>query len=705
MNREEAKKRATELVEQMTVEEIASQLRFDAPAIERLGIPAYNWWNEGLHGVARAGVATMFPQAIGLGATFDEELLKEVGDVISTEARAKYNFQSADGDRDIYKGITLWSPNVNLFRDPRWGRGHETYGEDPYLISRLGVNFIEGLQGDGEYLKTAACAKHFAVHSGPEALRHHFDAKANLKDMWETYLPQFEACVVEGKVESVMGAYNRTNGEVCCAHSYLMEDVLRGRWGFEGHFVSDCWAVRDFHENHKVTASPEESVKLALEKGCDLNCGCTYQKIMDAYDEGLINEELLKRSAIRLFTTRFLLGMFDKTEFDSISIEEIESKEHLAVSSRAAKESLVLLKNDGILPLNKDRIKTIGVIGPNANSRASLIGNYHGTSSRYITVLEGIQDYVGDDVRVFYSEGCHLFAPKTEFLAFDYDRLSEAKAVAAASDVVVLCIGLDESLEGEEGDTGNAYSSGDKNSLKFPPSQIKLLETLIETKVPLIVCSMAGSAMDLDMADKSANAIVQAWYPGARGGREVAELLFGDYSPSGKLPVTFYRDEDLKDMPDFEDYSMKGRTYRYIEKEPLYPFGYGLTYADVSINSASLEEGGNFDKASQEGITVSVSISNKSDIATEEVLQVYVHVNGTKDEVLNTKLAAFKRISAGANEDKNLAIEIPAFAFTTVNDEGIRSVTGNGADIYVGFAGPDSRSEALTGKKCISLKL
>ena len=705
MNREEAKKRATELVKQMTVEEIASQLRFDAPAIERLGIPAYNWWNEGLHGVARAGVATMFPQAIGLGATFDEELLKEVGDVISTEARAKYNFQSADGDRDIYKGITLWSPNVNLFRDPRWGRGHETYGEDPYLISRLGVNFIEGLQGDGEYLKTAACAKHFAVHSGPEALRHHFDAKANLKDMWETYLPQFEACVVEGKVESVMGAYNRTNGEVCCAHSYLMEDVLRGRWGFEGHFVSDCWAVRDFHENHKVTASPEESVKLALEKGCDLNCGCTYQKIMDAYDEGLINEELLKRSAIRLFTTRFLLGMFDKTEFDSISIEEIESKEHLAVSSRAAKESLVLLKNDGILPLNKDRIKTIGVIGPNANSRASLIGNYHGTSSRYITVLEGIQDYVGDDVRVFYSEGCHLFAPKIEFLAFDYDRLSEAKAVAAASDVVVLCIGLDESLEGEEGDTGNAYSSGDKNSLKFPPSQIKLLETLIETKVPLIVCSMAGSAMDLDMADKSANAIVQAWYPGARGGREVAELLFGDYSPSGKLPVTFYRDEDLKDMPDFEDYSMKGRTYRYIEKEPLYPFGYGLTYADVSINSASLEEGGNFDKASQEGITVSVSISNKSDIATEEVLQVYVHVNGTKDEVLNTKLAAFKRISIGAKGEETLAVTIPAFAFTTVNDEGIRSVTGNGADIYVGFAGPDSRSEALTGKKCISLKL
>ena len=705
MNREEARKRATELVEKMTTEEMASQLRFDAPAIERLGIPEYNWWNEGLHGVARAGVATMFPQAIGLGATFDEELLKEVGDVISTEARAKYNFQSAEDDRDIYKGITLWSPNVNLFRDPRWGRGHETYGEDPYLISRLGVNFIEGLQGDGEYLKTAACAKHFAVHSGPEALRHHFDAKATMKDMWETYLPQFEACVIEGKVESVMGAYNRTNGEACCAHSYLMEDVLRGKWGFEGHFVSDCWAVRDFHENHKITASPEESIKLALEKGCDLNCGCTYQKIMDAYDEGLVDDELLKRAAVHLFTTRYMLGMFDETEYDSIPFDVIECNEHLKVASRAAKESFVLLKNDGILPLDKNKIKKIGVIGPNANSRASLIGNYHGTSSRYITVLEGIQDYVGDDVRVYFSEGCHLFGPKTDPLSRDYDRLAEAKAVAANSDVVVVCLGLDETLEGEEGDTGNAYSSGDKRDLKLPPSQIKLLETLIATKVPLIVVTMAGSAIDLSLADENANAVIQAWYPGARGGREVAELLFGDFSPSGKLPVTFYRDEDLKDMPDFEDYSMKGRTYRFIEKDPLYPFGYGLSYADVKITDASFKETKSFDEAAKEGITICVKAANASAIETEDVLQVYVHVNGTKDEVLNTKLAAFKRVKIGANEEKTFEITVPAYAFTTVDDEGVRSVTGNSADIYVGFNGADKRTEVLTGTRAAVLKI
>ncbi len=703
MNREEAAKRAEELVGKMTVEEMASQLRFDAPAVERLGIPEYNWWSEGLHGVARAGVATMFPQAIGMGAAFDEELLKEVGEVISTEARAKYNFQSALGDRDIYKGLTIWSPNVNLFRDPRWGRGHETYGEDPYLITKLAINFIEGLQGDGEYLKTAACAKHFAVHSGPEALRHRFDAKATLKDMWETYLPQFEACVREAKVESVMGAYNRTNGEPCCAHSYLMEEVLRGKWGFEGHFVSDCWAVRDFHEEHKITASPEQSIKLALEKGCDLNCGCTYQKILDALDEGLIDESLIKRAAIRLFTTRFLLGMFDKNEYDDIPFEKIECKEHLEVAAKATRESLVLLKNNGILPLDKNKIKKIGVIGPNADSRSSLIGNYHGTSSRYITVLEGIEDYVGEDVRVFFSEGCHLSEPKTQFLAREYDRLSEAVAVARNSDVVVLCLGLDETLEGEEGDTGNEYRSGDKKDLELPEPQIRLLETIIETKVPFIVCVTAGSALNLSLADKYADAVVQAWYPGARGGIEVAKMLFGEFSPSGKLPVTFYR--DLEGMPEFEDYSMKGRTYRFLEKEPLYPFGYGLSYADMAITDVKASGSSNFSRASKDGISFNVTVKNESAIPAEEVLQAYVHVNGTPDEVPNAKLSAFKRIRLLADEEKIIEITIPAYAFTTVNDEGIRSVTGNNADIFIGFSGPDKRSEELTKTKIFKTQI
>ena len=327
--RARARERAKALVAQMTVEEQASQLRYDAPAIERLGVPEYNWWNEALHGVARAGTATMFPQAIGLGAAFDEELMEKIGDAIAVEARAKYNEQSKRGDRDIYKGLTFWSPNVNIFRDPRWGRGHETYGEDPYLTSRLGVHFIHGLQGDGPVMKAAACAKHFAVHSGPEALRHEFDAVASKKDMEETYLPAFEVCVREGGVEAVMGAYNRTNGEPCCASHTLISEYLRGKWEFQGHFVSDCWAIRDFHERHHVTKNALESAKMALEAGCDVNCGCTYQRIVDAYRAGKIEKSWITRSCVRLFTTRFLLGMFDKTEYDEIPYTEVESPAHL----------------------------------------------------------------------------------------------------------------------------------------------------------------------------------------------------------------------------------------------------------------------------------------------------------------------------------------------------------------------------------------
>ena len=450
--REQARKRAEELVGQMTLDEKASQLRYDAPAIPRLHIPAYNWWNEALHGVARAGTATSFPQAIGMAAAFDEELMKDVGDAIALEGRAKYNTYSRQGDRDIYKGLTFWSPNVNIFRDPRWGRGHETYGEDPYLTGRLGVNFIKGLQGEGPVLKAAACAKHFAVHSGPEDLRHEFDAIVSDKDLWETYLPAFEDCVTEGEVEAVMGAYNRTNGEPCCGHSVLMEDILRGQWGFQGHFVSDCWAIRDFHTGHMVTDTAPESAALALKKGCDVNCGNTYLHILKAYQLGLVTEEDITQAAVRLFTTRYLLGLFDETEYDKISYDVVECKENRELAAKAARESMVLLKNDGILPFNREQVKTIGVIGPNADSRRVMIGNYYGTSSYYTTVLEGIREVAGDEVRVLYSEGCHLYKDRLEGLAMRQDRLSEAMIVAENSDVVVLCLGLDETLEGEEMD-------------------------------------------------------------------------------------------------------------------------------------------------------------------------------------------------------------------------------------------------------------
>ena len=703
-NREEAKRRAKELVAKMTVEEKASQLRYDAPAIPRLNVPAYNWWNEGLHGVARAGIATSFPQAIGIAASFDKELLNEIGNVISVEGRAKYNAYSSREDRDIYKGLTFWSPNVNIFRDPRWGRGHETYGEDPYLTGELGEAFVEGLQGDGEYLKAAACAKHFAVHSGPEAVRHHFDAEVNDKDLWETYLPAFEKLVKNAEVEAVMGAYNRTNGEPCCGHKVLMEDILRGQWGFEGHYVSDCWAVRDFHTNHMVTATAEESAALALKTGCDVNCGNTYLHMLSAYQQGLVTEEDITIAAERLFTTRFLLGMFDETEYDKIGYDKIECKEHLALADRATAEGVVLLKNNGLLPLKKEEIKSIGVIGPNANSRVALVGNYHGTSSRYITVLEGIQDEVGDDVRVYYSEGSHLFKDRLEHLGWRQDRISEAVNVALNSDVVVLCVGLDETLEGEEGDTGNSYASGDKVDLLLPEVQRELIEAVMKVGKPTIVLNMTGSAMDLRYEQEHADAIMQVWYPGARGGKVIADLLFGKLSPSGKLPITFYN--DTADLPAFEDYSMKGRTYRYLESEPLYPFGYGLSYGDADItsvecNGQKVEAGVTVSANTAEGMTISVEIENKSNMELGEVVQIYIKDMDSTYATTNGKLCGFARVNVPAGEKVNVAVPMDKDTFTVVNDAGQRLVDGKKFTVSVGFGQADARTKALTGKEAV----
>lgn len=723
----------------MTLEEKAEQLKYGAPAIERLGVPAYNWWNEGLHGVARAGVATMFPQAIGMGAAFDSELMEQVGDVIATEGRAKYNAYSEEGDRDIYKGLTFWSPNVNIFRDPRWGRGHETYGEDPYLTGELGKAFVEGLQGDGEYMKAAACAKHFAVHSGPEALRHKFNATVTKKDMWETYLPAFEKLVKEAKVESVMGAYNRTNGEPCCGSTTLIREILRGEWKFEGHFVSDCWAIRDFHTQHMVTDTAEESAAMALKAGCDVNCGNTYLHLMKAYEQGLITEEDITQAAERLFTTRFLLGLFDETEYDKIGYDKIECKEHLRLADQATAESVVLLKNSGILPLDRNKVKTIGVVGPNANSRAALIGNYHGTSSRYITVLEGIQDAAGEETRVYYSEGCHLFKDKVENLSAGPDRISEAVAVAKHSDVVILCVGLDEGLEGEEGDTGNSYASGDKVDLLLPQPQRRLLEAMVKTGKPVILINMTGSAMDLKYAHEHCAAVLQAWYPGARGGRVIADILFGEISPSGKLPVTFYR--DTEELPDFEDYSMKGRTYRYFTGTPLYPFGYGLTYSDVTLDSVdccgrnvtgqsvevqaahertgqSAEEQSTHDHAGQSvevqaaysrdgeaAFDLTATVSNRGAAATDEVIQVYIKAEDSVHATPAPRLCGFARVSLQPGETKRVKVPVDRDAFTVVNEEGERLVDGTRFTVSTGFGQPDARTRELTGKECILTRI
>ena len=711
MTREEARKKAETLVNMMTLEEKASQLRFDSPAIDRLSIPAYNWWNEALHGVARAGQATVFPQAIAMAATFDDEIVEKVGEIVSTEARAKYNAVTEYGDRDIYKGLTMWSPNVNIFRDPRWGRGHETLGEDPYLTSKLGAAYVRGLQGDGECLRTAACAKHFAVHSGPEAIRHEFDAKASRKDMHETYLPAFEECVKEAKVEAIMGAYNRTNGEPCCAHTELMENILRGEWGFEGHYVSDCWAIRDFHEHHMVTKTVEESAALALKKGCDVNCGNTYIHMLKAYNEGLVTDEDITRACIRLYTTRFMLGLFDSSEYDNIPYEKVECKEHRDYAIEVASKAMVLLKNDDFLPVNKNALNTIGVIGPDANSRVALIGNYHGTASRYTTILEGIQDEVGANTTVLYSQGSHLYLDRVEPLSLKNDRLAEAQVVAEHSDMVVLVLGLDETLEGEEGDTGNSYASGDKVDLNFPESQMELARAVINTGKPIVLAVMTGSAMDLSFANEASNvkAIVQVWYPGAEGGKAFADILFGKRSPSGKLPITLYN--SLDELPEFTDYSMKGRTYRYMEHEAQYPFGFGLTYGRVSVKSAEINiealKAAGSDASAYEATTaeMTVVIKNESTRALEEVIQIYIKDNESQLAVRNHSLCAFKRVALAAGEEKTVILPVSGKAFLEYNEEGKRVLDSKSFTLFAGVSQPDEHSVKLCGVEPVEVEV
>ncbi len=496
-----------------------------------------------------------------------------------------------------------------------------------------------------------------------------------------------------------MGAYNRTNGEPCCGHSYL-QDIIRDKWGFEGHIVSDCWAIRDFHENHKVTKTIEESAALALKKGCDLNCGCTYVYLMDAYNKGLVSEEDIRKAAVRLFTTRFMLGMFDETEYDNLTYLDVETKENLAVAKRASDESIVLLKNNGILPLDPDDKKVIAVIGPNADSRACLIGNYYGTSSEYITALEGIRNAAGDDIRILYSEGCDLCLTKPDNLSREYHRIAEAKAVMNRADLVVLVIGLNENLEGEEGDEGNQYKSGDKPDLLFPRTQRKLIDTVIASGKPFITVVMAGSAMDLSVLNDKSSAVLQAWYPGARGGADVADILFGDVSPSGKLPLTFYYSSD--DLPGFKDYSMKNRTYRYFEGTPLYPFGYGLTYGDCYVKPENHLEMENGDTTDTLNAKLTVTVANDGKVDTDEVVQVYIKDIDSEFATTHPKLCGFKRVHIAAGSETEVTITLDKNAFTSVNEEGERKIFGKNFRIFAGCQQPDARSEELTGHKCMS---
>ncbi len=692
--------RVDDLVSRLTLEEKISQMLHYAPAIDRLGIPAYNWWNECLHGVARAGVATVFPQAVGMAATFDTSLLQEVATAISDEARAKHHEFLRKDDHGIYKGLTFWSPNVNIFRDPRWGRGHETYGEDPYLTSRLGVSFIQGLQGhDPNYLKTAACAKHFAVHSGPENERHSFNAIATKKDLYETYLPAFEACVKEGQVEAVMGAYNRTNGEPCCGSYTLLKHILRDDWGFEGHVVSDCWAICDFHKHHQITDTPQASAALAVKAGSDLNCGNTYATLLSAVEQGLIDEVTIDQAVKRLFRTRFKLGQFDPDElvpYTSIPYSLNDCKEHHDLAIDTARKGMVLLKNKQLLPLNSKHIKSIAVIGPNADDRSVLLGNYNGTPSQTCTPLEGVQNIAGDSIRVYYALGCEILKDRTESLAHSKDRIAEAVSAAESCDVAVVCLGLNALLEGEEGDASNSHAGGDKVDLQLPGLQNHLLQEVVATGTPTIVVVLSGSAVDLRWANEHAAAIIQAWYPGAQGGIALAELLFGLYDFSGRLPITFI--QCTEDLPNFKDYSMKGRTYRYLEKDPLYPFGYGLSYNTYTYSNLQLSK---TVLTQDDDLIVEVTVSNEGSIAGRTVIQAYIQAN-LKDIITpHWSLAGFETLELNSKESKIIRVTIGSKQFLTVDDDGNSIYIPGTYTLYIGGNQPDLISEALTGQKVL----
>ena len=732
----ECRKKAKDLVSKMTLTEKVYQLRHTAPAIPRLGLSAYNYWNEALHGVARAGEATVFPQAIGMAAAFDEELLGLVADVISTEGRAKFNIQDKYGDNGIYKGLTFWAPNINIFRDPRWGRGHETYGEDPYLTSRLGVSFVKGIQGnDDKYMKAAACAKHFAVHSGPESIRHSFNAECSKQDLRETYLPAFKALVTEAKVEAVMGAYNRTNGEACCASKTLLQDILRKEWGFEGHVTSDCWAIRDINEGHGITSSPVESVGLAMTNGCDINCGNLFEYLLQAVGQGYTTEERIDEALTNVLTTRFKLGILDEDEngnfvsgyntesdnpYASIDYTHVDSYTSKDINLRMSEESIVLLKNDGgMLPFNKNNIRAIGVIGPNADNRKALVGNYEGTASEYVTVLEGIRREVENSgTRVYASIGCDLYKPKVEPLGEKSDRLAEVKAVCDVSDVIVAVMGLDATLEGEEGDTGNAYGSGDKPNLLLPGLQQEVLDAISASGKPAVLVVLAGSAIALDKASSQFKAIIQGWYPGALGGTAIANVIFGKKNPEGHLPLTFYSEKNT--LPEFTDYNMKGRTYRYMTEEPLYPFGYGLSYTDFEETvtkiiagpdayrqvNGELDRNNIYYKSGADSIDITVKVANKGNMAGAATVQAYVDYTA-----LNLKgapvrqLKALKKVHLAAGEEKEVTISLDENAFGLFDENGEWKLNPGNYKVYIGNQQPDRRSEELTGKKCIGISV
>ncbi len=683
--------RLEHLMTELTLEEKAALLRFDSPAIERLGIPEYNWWNECLHGVGRNGRATVFPQVIGLGATFDRDLVHRVATAISDEARAKHHEAVRRGSRKQYQGLTFWTPNINIFRDPRWGRGQETYGEDPYLMGEMGVQFIKGLQGDNpDRMKAAACAKHYAVHSGPESERHTFNAVVSKKDLRETYLPAFKKAVDVG-VEAVMGAYNRTLDEPCCASQLLMGDILRGEWDFQGHYVSDCGAIGDFHKHHKVTMNQQESAALAVKHGCDINCGGVYQALLQAVKEGLVSEEEVDACVRRAMRARLKLGLLDPNDYgpySDIPLSVVDCEEHRKLAYEAAVKSCVLLKNDGILPLKPDLGKVF-LTGPHAADIMVLLGNYYGMNPRMVTILEGVVDRLPEGMAFEYRQGRDPDREKV-------NPQDWAVGDAAHADVVIAVMGVDPLMEGEEGEAIRANYCGDREQIELPPHQVDFIRDLSSNGKPVVVVLTGGSPMAVPEIHEMAAAVLQVWYPGEEGGNAVADILFGHAEPTGRLPVTFPK--ATKDLPPFGDYNMQGRTYRYMEKESLYPFGFGLGYAkveysDLKLSTDTVEAG--------DALDIVITAKNTSDRATEAVTQVYIKDLEASVVVPRFSLAQFARTPLAANEEKRLTLTIPAEAMQIVNDDGEFVYEPGEFEIYVGGVSPDERNLLIGSEKWV----
>lgn len=691
--------RVDDLVSRLTLEEKVKQMLNNTPSIERLGIPAYNWWNECLHGVGRSEYkVTVFPQAIGMAASWDDVLLKQVASSIAEEGRAIYNDAQRKKNYSQYHALTYWTPNINIFRDPRWGRGQETYGEDPFLTGKMGKAFVLGLQGDNPYyLKASACAKHYAVHSGPESLRHIFNADVTTYDLWDTYLPAFRDLVVDAKVSGVMCAYNAFQGQPCCGNDLLMQAILRDKWQFKGYVTSDCGAIDDFYRHHKTHPNAESAAADAVFHGTDLDCGQeAYMALIKAVREGIITERQVDVSLKRLFSIRFRLGLFDpldKVPYSNIPISVLECARHQELAKRMAQESIVLLKNrKRLLPLSKDKFKKIVVMGPNANNKDALLGNYNGVPTRILTPLQAIRERVGDEAEVLFVKG-----PDHVDVATD-EMLQQWVAQVKGADIVIFIGGISPQLEGEEMLVSkDGFSGGDRTTIALPAVQTEMMKALAVERIPTVFVMMTGSALAIPWEANHVPAILNAWYGRQYGGEAIADVLFGDYNPSGKLPVTFYAKDS--DLPDFNSYDMAGRTYRYFQGKALYPFGYGLSYTDFAYSSLQIPRKCN---QTDKEIKVEVTVKNKGKLAGEEVVQLYISHPGQKVLVPLASLKGFQRVHLKAGESKKLVFLLSDRDLACVDENGHLTMLPGDISIFIGGSSPvPTLTDSLTGVKGI----